>query len=66
MGWTTTYKPQGEPVLDFFIRHGVLAWSDDNPNTYSVLDSALVNMSTFYAAIEKPTRPPESDKSGLQ
>ena len=53
MGWTTTYKPKGEPVLDFFIRHGVLTWGDDNPNTYRVLDSALVNLSTFYAAVEK-------------
>lgn len=53
MGWTTTYKPKGEPILDFFIRKGVLTWSDDNPNTYRVLDSALVNMHTFYAAVEK-------------
>ena len=53
MGWTTTYKPKGEPVLDFFIRNGVLRWSDDNPNTYRVLDSALVNMGTFYAAVEQ-------------
>ena len=50
MGWTTTYKPKGEPILNFFIREGVLTWSDDNPNTYRVLDSALVNMRTFYAA----------------
>ena len=53
MGWTTTYKPKGEPILNFFIREGVLTWSDDNPNTYRVLDSALVNMRTFYAAVEK-------------
>lgn len=53
MGWTTTYKPKGEPVLDFFMRNGVLRWGDDNPNTYRVLDSALVNMSTFYAAVEQ-------------
>ena len=53
MGWITTYKPKGEPVLDFFMRNGVLRWSDDNPNTYRVLDSALVNMSTFYAAVEQ-------------
>ena len=53
MGWTTTYKPKDEPVLDFFIRQGVLTWSDDNPDTYSVLDSALVNMRTFYAAVEQ-------------
>lgn len=53
MGWTTTYKPKGEPVLDFFIREGVLTWGEDNPNTYRVLDSALVNMRTFYAAVEQ-------------
>ena len=53
MGWTTTYKPKGEPVLDFFIRQGVFTWSSDCPNTYRVLDSALVNMSTFYAAVEQ-------------
>ena len=53
MGWTTTYKPKGEPVLDFFIRQGVFTWSEDCPNTYRVLDSALLNMSTFYAAVEK-------------
>ena len=53
MGWTSTYKPKGEPILDFFIREGVLTWGDNNPNTYRVLDSALVNMRTFYAAVEK-------------
>lgn len=53
MGWTTTNKPKGEPVLDFFIRKGVLRWSDENPNTYRVLDSAIVNFREFYAAIER-------------
>ena len=53
MGWTSTYKPKGEPILDFFIHQGVLTWGDDNPNTYRVLDSALVNMGTFYAAVEQ-------------
>ena len=53
MGWTTTYKPKGEPVLDFFIREGIFTWGEDCPNTYRVLDSALVNMRTFYAAIEQ-------------
>ena len=53
MGWITTYKPKGEPILGFFQRNGVLRWSDDNPNTYRVLDHALVNMSTFYAAVEQ-------------
>ena len=53
MGWTTTYKPKGEPILDFFIREGIFTWGEDCPNTYRVLDSALVNMRTFYAAIEQ-------------
>ena len=53
MGWTTTYKPKGEPVLDFFTRTGVFTWSDDNPNKYRVIDSALVKFNTFYAAIEQ-------------
>ncbi len=53
MGWTTTYKPKSEPVLDFFVRQGVLRWSDDNPHTYRVLDSAIVHFRTFYAAVEQ-------------
>ena len=53
MGWTSTYKPKGEPVLGFFIREGVFTWGEDCPNTYRVLDSALVNMRTFYAAVEQ-------------
>ena len=52
MGWTTTNKPKGMPVLDFFIERGVLRWS--NPDVrYTVLDSALVKMKTFYAAVER-------------
>ena len=53
MGWTTTYKPKGEPVLDFFNRAGVFTWSDDNPNKYRVIDSAVVKFNTFYAAVEQ-------------
>jgi hypothetical protein len=53
MGWMTTYKPKGEPALDFFARTGVFTWSDDNPNKYRVLDSAVVKFNTFYAAIEQ-------------
>jgi hypothetical protein len=53
MGWTYTYKRKGEPILDFFISHGVLSWPDDCPATYRVLDSALVRMKTFYAAVER-------------
>ena len=53
MGWTTTYKPKGETVLEFFTRAGVFTWSDDNPHTYRILDSAVVKFNTFYAAIEQ-------------
>jgi len=53
MGWTTTYKPKGEPALDFFNRAGVFTWSGDSPHTHKVLDSALVKFNTFYAAVEK-------------
>ena len=53
MGWMTTYKPKGEPVLDFFNRAGVLTWGDDNPNKYRVIDSAVVKFNTFYAAVEQ-------------
>lgn len=56
MGWTYTYKPKGEPVLDFFIRQGVLRWGDDKPWECKVLDSALVRMRTFYAAVEQVHR----------
>ena len=56
MGWTTTYKPKGETVLDFFNSTGVFTWSDDNPNKYRVLDSAVVKFNTFYAAIEQTHR----------
>ena len=37
MGWTTTYKPKGEPMLDFFIREGIFTWGEDCPNTYRTL-----------------------------
>lgn len=53
MGWTTTYKPKGEPALDFFNRAGVFTWSGDSPHTHKVLDSALVKFNTFYAAVEQ-------------
>jgi hypothetical protein len=39
-------------VTEFFLDHGVLRWGDDNPHTYKVLDSALVNLTEFYAAVE--------------
>ena len=52
MGTTCTHKPKGMSVTDFFVDHGVLRWGDDNPNTYRVLDTALVNLTEFYAAVE--------------
>lgn len=53
MGWTETHKPKGQKIADFFYEHGVTRWGPDLPFEYKVLDSALVNMSTWYAAIEK-------------
>ena len=53
MGTTCTHKPKGEPLTDFFIREGVLRWSDDNPYTYRVLDSAFINLTEYYAAVEQ-------------
>lgn len=53
MGTTCTHKPKGVSVVDFFLDHGVLTWPDDLPHTYRVLDSALVNLTEFYAAVEQ-------------
>ena len=53
MGWTCTIKNKGEPFLKFFLDQGVFTWSADSPFSYQVLDSALVNLRTFYAAVEK-------------
>ncbi len=53
MGWTCTIKNKGEPFLKFFLDHGVFTWSADSPFSYQVLDSALVNLKTFYAAVER-------------
>jgi len=52
MGTTCTHKPKGTSVADFFLEHGVLRWGDDNPHTYKVLATALVNLTEFYAAVE--------------
>lgn len=52
MGTTCTHKPKGVSVTEFFVNHGVLRWGDDNPHTYKVLDTALVNLKEFYAAVE--------------
>lgn len=52
MGWTTTHKQKGQSILDFFKTHGVMTWPEDSPNTYKVLDSAVIRLRTFYAALE--------------
>lgn len=41
------------PVAQFFVEHGVLSWSDDNPYTFRVLDTALIGLTEFYAAVEQ-------------
>ena len=51
MGWTTTNR-YGEPVKDFIVKR-VLTWSSDTKAKYTVLDTALVKMKTFYAAVER-------------
>jgi len=52
MGTTCTYRTPGQPLLDFFVDSGVLRWSDDIPRAYRVLDTALVNLTEFYVALE--------------
>lgn len=52
MGWTTGYKPKGESLTDFFTRRGGLRWTVPDL-AYRVLDSALVNFTEYYAAVEK-------------
>lgn len=53
MGWLYTHKERGEPIVDFLINHGALRWADCEPWQYKVLDSAVVRLRTFYAAVEK-------------
>lgn len=56
MGWTYTNKPKGGNLTQFFIDQGVLRWSNGCPNTYRVLDSAVVKLHTYYAAIEQTNK----------
>ena len=53
MGWTSTHKPKGQKLTEFFIDHGTLRWSEPCAYTYTVLDSAFVNLSEYYAAVEQ-------------
>jgi hypothetical protein len=54
MGWTYTRKPNHISVKDYLINYsGCFKWSEDSPYRYTVLDSAIVNLTTFYAAVER-------------
>ena len=54
MGWTYTRKPNHLSVKDYLINHsGCLKWSTDSEYEYKVLDSAIVKLRTFYAAVER-------------
>lgn len=54
MGWTWTYKPKGVTATDFLLNSsGTLKWGEDNPYRYTVLDTSIVNLRTFYAAVEQ-------------
>ena len=56
MGWLWTHKPRGMTATEYLIHHsGALRWSD-GPCDYKVLDSAVVNLRTFYAAVEQVER----------
>lgn len=51
MGWTSTNR-HGQPVKEFILAR-VLSWAPDCKHRYTVLDSAIVNLKTFYAAVER-------------
>lgn len=50
MGWTYTNR-YGQPAKDFIQAH-CLTWSN-TPHRYTVLDSAIVALRTYYAAVER-------------
>lgn len=52
MGWLYTHKPRGMPVAQFLIQHGALRWTDSALLVYTVLDTATINLTQFYAAVE--------------
>lgn len=56
MGWLWTHKPRGMTATEYLIHNsGALSWRD-SPYDYKVLDSAIVNLRTFYAAVEQVHR----------
>lgn len=52
MGWTSTYRRPGQKLTDFFIAEGLLSASPNATTRRSVLDSALVAYTEYYAAVE--------------
>lgn len=56
MGWLWMNKPKGMKVTDFIVNHsGALRWTD-SPYDYKVLDTSIVQLKTFYAAVEQVHR----------
>lgn len=52
MGWCCTDKPKSQSLLDFFINQGVFQWSPESPYSNRVIQTALVGLTEFYAAVE--------------
>ena len=53
MGWDYTHKPKHLTTKEFLLHHsGALSWTNE-PAIYTVLDTAIVNLRTFYAAVER-------------
>lgn len=52
MGWTATHKQSGQSLTNFFIQTGDLRWSSYPDSSYTVLESAFVRLSEYYAAVE--------------
>ena len=51
MGWTCTYKAPGMDLTQWFVQRGTLKWTNETVQT-TILASALVNLSEYYAAVE--------------
>ena len=54
MGWTTTSKPKGQSITDFFRRNGSFTYADPavSGKQITLLDAALVNLKEYYYALE--------------
>ena len=54
MGWTSTHKPKGQSITEFFKRNGSFTFSDPavTGKRVTMLDAALVNLKEYYFALE--------------